>query len=271
MRSVVVRQPGPVVRGGERRRIAVSVDPPADGCLRPGRETLAVADEPGERRLRPCRAVVGSSMSGAPVGRRAGRGSLCPSAKRSAADVSCGLRGSSTFDCGSDRRRVVVRIGDAGRSPGRRSLTPHLHGRGRPQGPGRRPRAPCCGRRMRPRGPGGVGDRAKDLRDHRAIRAARRSRAGGSSCGVATEGGRDALELARRDAGLSVADLFVAYFALGGAADRGQLVAYLNGDAEALDRHQRDSRSMPSTSVSATSGAPISCCRTRRPERVRRV
>jgi anti-sigma B factor antagonist len=62
----------------------------------------------------------------------------------------------------------------------------------------------------------------------------------GSSRGVAAEGGRGALELARRAAGLSVGDLFVEYFALGGAADRGQLVAYLNGDAEALDRHQRD-------------------------------
>jgi anti-sigma B factor antagonist len=61
----------------------------------------------------------------------------------------------------------------------------------------------------------------------------------GSSSGVAAEGGGE-LELARRAAGLSVGDLFVAYFALGGAADRGQLVAYLNGDAEALDRHQRD-------------------------------
>jgi anti-sigma B factor antagonist len=59
-------------------------------------------------------------------------------------------------------------------------------------------------------------------------------------CGVAVEGGRDAFELARRDAGLSVADLFVAYFALGGAADRDELVAYLNGDDDALDRHQRD-------------------------------
>ena len=57
---------------------------------------------------------------------------------------------------------------------------------------------------------------------------------------MAADGGRGALELARRDAGLSVADLFVAYFALGGAADHGELVAYLNGDAEALDRHQRD-------------------------------
>jgi anti-sigma B factor antagonist len=62
----------------------------------------------------------------------------------------------------------------------------------------------------------------------------------GSSRGVAVDGGRDVLELARRDAGLSVADLFVAYFALGGAADRDQFVAYLNGDGEALDCHQRD-------------------------------
>jgi stage II sporulation protein AA (anti-sigma F factor antagonist) len=62
----------------------------------------------------------------------------------------------------------------------------------------------------------------------------------GSGSGVAADGGSDALEFARREAGLSVADLFVAYFALGGAADRGQLVAYLNGDAEVLDRHQRD-------------------------------
>ncbi len=60
------------------------------------------------------------------------------------------------------------------------------------------------------------------------------------SCGAAVGGGGDALEFARRDAGLSIADLFVAYFALGGAADHGQLVAYLNGDAELLDRHQRD-------------------------------
>ena len=39
---------------------------------------------------------------------------------------------------------------------------------------------------------------------------------------------------------LSVADMFVAFFAPGGAADRGQLVAYLDGDTEALDRHQLD-------------------------------
>jgi anti-anti-sigma factor len=62
----------------------------------------------------------------------------------------------------------------------------------------------------------------------------------GSGCGVAADGGCWPLELARRAAGLSVGDLFVAYFALGGAADRGQLVAYLNGDGDALDRHQRD-------------------------------
>jgi len=62
----------------------------------------------------------------------------------------------------------------------------------------------------------------------------------GSSPSVAADGECWALELARRAAGLSFADLYVAYFALGGAADLGQLVAYLNGDAEALDRHQRD-------------------------------
>jgi anti-sigma B factor antagonist len=62
-----------------------------------------------------------------------------------------------------------------------------------------------------------------------------------AGCDVAADGkGRGALELARRDAGLSVKDLFIAYFALGGAADRGQLVDYLAGDAGALDRHQRD-------------------------------
>jgi len=60
-------------------------------------------------------------------------------------------------------------------------------------------------------------------------------------CDAATvDGRRGELESARRRGGLSVAELFVAYFALGGTADRGQLVAYLNGDAEALDRHQRD-------------------------------
>ena len=62
----------------------------------------------------------------------------------------------------------------------------------------------------------------------------------GSSGGVAADGERWALEVARRRAGLSVADLYVAYFALGGTADLGRLVACLNGDGEALDRHQRD-------------------------------
>ena len=62
----------------------------------------------------------------------------------------------------------------------------------------------------------------------------------GSSGGEGADGGRGELESARRRAGLSVADLFVAYFALGGTADLGELVAYLNGDGDALDRHQRD-------------------------------
>jgi anti-sigma B factor antagonist len=57
---------------------------------------------------------------------------------------------------------------------------------------------------------------------------------------VRADGCRCELEAARRLAGLSVADLYVGYFALGGAADRRQLLAYLNGDSKALDRHQRD-------------------------------
>jgi anti-sigma B factor antagonist len=61
-----------------------------------------------------------------------------------------------------------------------------------------------------------------------------------SSWGEAAAGERWALEVARRRAGLPVADLYVAYFALGGTADLSHLVAHLNGDAEALDRHQRD-------------------------------
>lgn len=61
-----------------------------------------------------------------------------------------------------------------------------------------------------------------------------------STSDVAAEGQRRALELGRREAGLSVERLFVAYFALGGAASFGQLVAYLSGDAATLDRHQRD-------------------------------
>ncbi len=88
-----------------------------------------------------------------------------------------------------------------------------------------------------------------------------------SNCDVLADGDRRALESARRHAGLSVAELFVAYFALGGAADHSQFGAYFDGDTQALDRHRATSRSTPSTSDSATSGAPIGCWRTRRPER----
>jgi anti-anti-sigma factor len=48
------------------------------------------------------------------------------------------------------------------------------------------------------------------------------------------------LDVARREAGLSVTDLFVAYFALGGTADYGQLVAHLGGDTHALNTHEQD-------------------------------
>jgi anti-anti-sigma factor len=47
------------------------------------------------------------------------------------------------------------------------------------------------------------------------------------------------LELARQAAGLSITDLFVAYFALGGTAGLGQVAAHLAGDPYALDTHQR--------------------------------
>lgn len=48
------------------------------------------------------------------------------------------------------------------------------------------------------------------------------------------------LERGRRQAGLSVKDLFVSYFALGGTADLGRVNAYLNGNDDVLDSHQRD-------------------------------
>ena len=47
------------------------------------------------------------------------------------------------------------------------------------------------------------------------------------------------LELARQAAGLSIPDLFVAYFALGGTAGLSQVAAHLGGDPYALDAHQR--------------------------------
>lgn len=51
--------------------------------------------------------------------------------------------------------------------------------------------------------------------------------------------GRD-LENGREHAGLSLKNLFVAYFALGGTADFAGMVAHLGGSAEVLDAHQRD-------------------------------
>jgi hypothetical protein len=47
------------------------------------------------------------------------------------------------------------------------------------------------------------------------------------------------LELARQAAGLSITDLFVAYFALGGTAGLSQLAGHLAGDPYALDDHQQ--------------------------------
>jgi hypothetical protein len=44
----------------------------------------------------------------------------------------------------------------------------------------------------------------------------------------------------RRAAGLSVTDLFVAYFALGGAANLGEVRAFLAGMDDVLDGHQHD-------------------------------
>ena len=61
-----------------------------------------------------------------------------------------------------------------------------------------------------------------------------------SARAVACQGlrGRD-LETGRRAAGLSVTGLFVAYFALGGTADLGQVRAFLGGCDAALDGHQQ--------------------------------
>jgi anti-anti-sigma factor len=48
------------------------------------------------------------------------------------------------------------------------------------------------------------------------------------------------LEVGRRAAGLSVMDLFVAYFALGGTANLGEVGAFLAGRDDVLDGHQQD-------------------------------
>lgn len=51
---------------------------------------------------------------------------------------------------------------------------------------------------------------------------------------------RRALDDDRRDAGLSVAELFVEYFALGGTATRDALAVHLRGDTATLDRREHD-------------------------------
>jgi anti-sigma B factor antagonist len=48
------------------------------------------------------------------------------------------------------------------------------------------------------------------------------------------------LEVGRQAAGLSVTDLFVAYFALGGTANLGEVRAALAGRDDAMDGHQHD-------------------------------
>lgn len=48
------------------------------------------------------------------------------------------------------------------------------------------------------------------------------------------------LEVGRRAAGLSVTELFVSYFALGGTADLDEMRAFLGGRDDALDDYQRD-------------------------------
>ena len=88
------------------------------------------------------------------------------------------------------------------------------------------------------RGASGIVRRICELSGVSALLGDRQSAA--SSSDAAAEGLRRALDVGRRDAGLSVERLFVAYFALGGTAELGHLVAYLNGDAASFDLHQRD-------------------------------
>lgn len=57
---------------------------------------------------------------------------------------------------------------------------------------------------------------------------------------TAASGSGRALESGRRAAGLSLTKMFTDYFALGGTADLAEMAAYLAGDAETLDAHQRD-------------------------------
>ena len=47
-------------------------------------------------------------------------------------------------------------------------------------------------------------------------------------------------DAARRRGGLSIAELFVSYVALGGTVDHGALAGYLSGVGAVLDGHQRD-------------------------------
>jgi len=51
---------------------------------------------------------------------------------------------------------------------------------------------------------------------------------------------RRELEIGRQYGDLSLTDLYVAYFALGGTADFAALAAHLRGSATVLDGHQRD-------------------------------
>jgi anti-anti-sigma factor len=63
----------------------------------------------------------------------------------------------------------------------------------------------------------------------------------GAASTVACQGSRGrTLEVGRRAAGLSIADLFVAYFALGGTANLSEVGAFLAGRDDVLDGHQHD-------------------------------
>jgi anti-anti-sigma factor len=65
--------------------------------------------------------------------------------------------------------------------------------------------------------------------------------AAGAAAAIPCKGLRGrTLEVGARAAGLSVTDLFVAYFALGGTAHLGVVRAFLGGVDDALDGHQQD-------------------------------
>lgn len=59
------------------------------------------------------------------------------------------------------------------------------------------------------------------------------------SASLLDDSGRE-LELGRHHADMSLTELFVAYFALGGTADFAGMAAHLRGSAEMLDGHQQD-------------------------------